>query len=107
MTHKIYYFLLLYFLSSGASFSSEPSPLVHVVSNYGSKYIYIMNEAAGAEDSSGACYKISDNHEFELKWRTKNFYSYPMQLALSSDGSFLARALKIPSKSVKNSDPAI
>lgn len=75
--------------------ASPASPLQYIISPFGTRYVFFMNESTDGEVSSGACYHLKDDGNFVRIWEVQGFYARPEDILLSEDGIYLVRFRKL------------
>ena len=106
----LFFLLILSFAPLGCNHPAGTGgarPIRHVVSEAGSDRFFVMNESDDGLTSSGTCYKILENQQFEELWKVEGFYAYPGQLVLSRDGATLVRIVDLVPDTLEPSSPLI
>ena len=110
MKQNLFFLLIFSFAPLGCNHpvgTGAARPIRHVVSEAGSDRFFVMNESDDGLTSSGTCYEILENQQFQELWKAEGFYAYPRQLVLSGDGSTLVRIVDLVPDKLEPSSPLI
>ena len=77
MKPNLFFLLIFSFAQPGCNHpagTGAARPLRHVVSEPGTFCFFVMNESNDGLTSSGTCYEIMENQQFQELWKVEGFY---------------------------------